>query len=60
MGICYASENRDVGYYKVTFIVNATKERLTRGFDTPTEARVFVNKLKHSKRCTVTSYPIFK
>ena len=60
MGICYAAENHDVGYYKVTFIVNATKERLTRGFDTPAEARVFVNKLKHSKRCTVTSYPIFK
>jgi hypothetical protein len=60
MSVCYASDKKDIGWYRVTFVVNATGERLTRGFDSESQARVFVNKLKHSKRCTVTSYPLFK
>lgn len=45
------------GAYKVTYTVNATKDKLTRGFPSPFEARKFVNKLKFSKRCTLVSYP---
>lgn len=48
------------GYYQVTFLVNATKERLTRSFDSPYFARQFVNKLRHSRRCTLISCPIFE
>ena len=47
-------------YYNVTFIVNATRETLTRSFDSEYLAWKFVNKLKHSKRCTLVSYPLFK
>lgn len=60
MSVCYASDKKDVGYYTVTFVVNATGDRLTRGFDSEFQARAFVNKLKHSKKCTLTSYPLFK
>lgn len=60
MGICYASERKDIGYYVVTFVVNATGQRLSRGFDSEFAARSFVNKLKYSRRCTLTSCPIFK
>lgn len=45
--------------YKVTFIVNKTKEKLTRVFTNEYDAYRFVNKLKHSKRCSLVSYPSF-
>lgn len=48
-----------VGYYQVVFIVRETGQRLTRGFDSPYLARKFVNKLKHSRRCILVSYPNF-
>lgn len=47
-------------YYNVTFTVNATRETLTRSFDSKYLAWKFANKLKHSKRCTLVSYPLFK
>lgn len=56
---CYARETPPY-YYNVTFIVNATREQLTRSFDSEYLAWKFVNKLKHSKRCTLVSYPLFK
>lgn len=60
MGICYASERKNIGNYVVTFVVKATGQKLNRGFDSEYAARQFVNKLKHSSKCTLTSYPIFK
>ena len=47
-------------YYNVSFIINATGVKLTKSFESPYNARQFVNKLKHSKRCTLVSYPLFK
>lgn len=57
---CYSGSDTSSGRYKVSFIVNATGEQLVRGFDSEYLARKFVNKLKHSKSCTLASYPIFK
>lgn len=48
------------GMYNVTFLVNETKTKLTRTFDSPVFARKFVQKLKHSKRCTLVSAPLFE
>lgn len=47
------------GFYKVIFLVNATKTRVTRKFSSPYLARKFVNKLRYSKRCTLLAYPVF-
>ena len=47
-------------YYNVRFIINATGVKLTKSFESPYNARQFVNKLKHSKRFTLVSYPLFK
>jgi hypothetical protein len=47
------------GVYEVTFVVNATKTRVTRKFSSPYLARKFVNKLRYSKRCTLLAYPVF-
>ena len=57
---CYTSRATGTGYYKVTFIVNATRQKLTRSFDSEYQAYLFVNKLRYSKRCTLVSYPLFK
>lgn len=43
----------------VVFIINSTKEKIVRAFDSPYKCRQFVNKLKHSKKRTLVSYPIF-
>lgn len=56
--ISYAPEvQQPDGMYKVTYVINDTLAKLTRGFDSPFAARKFVNKLRHSKRCTLVSYP---
>jgi len=56
----YAENARDcAGRYKVTYLVNATNTRLTKGFESPYFAQQFVRKLKHSKRCTLLSSPLF-
>ncbi len=57
---CYTGNDTNAGYYKVTFIVNDTRQKLTRSFDSEYKAYLFVNKLRHSKRCTLTSYPLFR
>ncbi len=46
--------------YVVTFIVVDTKTTVSRRFTSEYLARKFVNKLKHSKRCRLVSYPLFK
>jgi len=58
--ITYLSMNAPMrGAYEVTFIENKTKKALLRTFDYGEEllCRQFVNKLKHSKKCTLLSYP---
>ena len=55
----YYAENAAFGYYNVTFIVNESRQKLTKCFDSPYQAKLFVNKLRHSKRCTLISYPLF-
>lgn len=56
---CYADEASQY-YYDVTYIVNATGERLTRSFESGYLARKFANKLKNSRRCTLVAYPVFR
>ena len=56
--VCYAGNDTGMGYYKVTFLVNSTRVKLTRSFDSPYLARRFVNKLMRSRRCTPLSYPV--
>lgn len=45
--------------YTVTYIVKASKTRVTKTFDNEYLCRKFVNKLKHSKVCELVSYPFF-
>lgn len=53
----YPDEDKSVGFYKVRFLVNASKVVLERGFMTLPEAKKFVNKLNHSKKCRLISCP---
>lgn len=46
--------------YNVTFRVINSGAILTRSFDSEYMARKFVNKLRHSKKCALLSYPLFK
>lgn len=57
---CYSTRDTSKGYYKVTFIVNATRQKLTRSFHSEHQAYLFVNKLKYSKKCTLVSHTSFK
>ena len=52
----YPGENKHVGFYIVKFM-NESHKVLERGFMTIPEARKFVNKLNHSKKCTLISCP---
>lgn len=57
----YLSRNTPVrGAYEITFIENKTQKALLRTFDYGEElfCRQFINKLKHSKKCTLLSYPM--
>lgn len=58
MKTCYANETPPY-YYNVTYIVNETREKLISSFECEYSAWKFVNKLKHSKKCTLVSYPLF-
>lgn len=53
----YADRVSSVPRNRVIYIVNATGVKLARDFDSPYLANKFVNKLKHSKHCTLVSYP---
>ncbi len=55
----YIEEVPFPGFNDVVFIANNSGRKLVRQFDSPYTARKFVNKLKHSKRCTLVSYPDF-
>lgn len=56
---CYANQTPPY-YHNVTFIVRETGEKLIKSFESEYMAYKFVNKLKHSKRCVLVSYPSFK
>ena len=43
---------------EVVFL-NERKVRVVKTFISYYACRLFVNKLKHSKRCTLISYPLF-
>lgn len=45
------------GVNRVVFVVNATGKKLCRDFESPYLAHLFVNKLKHSRKCRLVSYP---
>ena len=47
------------GYYKVRFRVNESGVVVEKGFQSLYNARKFVLRLKHSKKCTLLSYPNF-
>lgn len=51
------AEETSPGFYDVVFIANDSGRRLVRNFNSPWAAMKFVNKLKHSKRATLVSYP---
>lgn len=59
MATCLASEVPPF-FYNVTFIVRETGIKLTRSFEAEHQARNFVTKLKHSRRCILVSHPLFR
>ena len=56
---CYATEAPPY-YYNVTFVVRKTGAKITKSFESECLAYKFVNKLRHSNRCALVSYPLFK
>ena len=57
--VSYADYEPGSGYYEVTYIVKETGVKLIRSFESESACYRFVNKLKHSKKCTLVSYPFF-
>lgn len=53
----YENDRSAPSGYRVVFS-NKQNTRLVRVFSSPFLARKFVNKLRHSKKCTLLSYPI--
>lgn len=39
--------------------IDAKGNRVTKTFDSAYHCRLFINKLKHSKKCVLVSYPNF-
>lgn len=46
--------------YEIIFLVLENKTQVSKSFDSEYKARKFVNKLKHSKKCRLLSYPLFR
>lgn len=44
--------------YKVTFLVLASGAVVEKFFDSPYTCRLFVNKLRHSQKLQLITYPI--
>lgn len=44
----------------VTFIVLETGARVEKRFDSYYKCRLFVNKLRHSSKCRLVAYPLFR
>lgn len=54
--VFYTDEvSRHDGNVSVTFLVKESGARLTRFFDSEFLARKFINKLRHSRKCTFLS-----
>ena len=53
------SQDDGLGFYKVVFLNKRTNVELLRTFDSEYFCREFVRKLKHSKTCTLLSYPLY-
>lgn len=53
----YADGVRTLPANAVIFLDKRSNSRLVRGFDSPYQAKVFVNKLKRSKDCIVLVTP---
>lgn len=47
-----------MGRLEVVFLVKESGKTVTREFDSPYRCRLFVNKLKHSKRLQLIAYPL--
>jgi len=47
-----------MGRLEVVFLVKESGAKVTKTFDSPYLCRLFVNKLKHSKRLQLIAYPI--
>lgn len=43
--------------FTVEYIINSSKIRVTKTFKSIVSCRNLVNKLRHSKKCTLISYP---
>lgn len=43
--------------FQVIYIINKSGEKITKSFSSPYQCKLLVNKLKHSKNCTLVSYP---
>ena len=56
----YMDEDDGDGYYAVVFLVLDENKKLIRRFNDSYKARLFVNKLKRSKKCRVLSCPIIE
>ncbi len=44
--------------YQVTFVVRESGDLITKNFDSLYRCQVFVNKLKHSKKLQLLTYPL--
>lgn len=58
--VSYQRSDTPLGFLDVCYIDNKTGVRLVKSFDSEYQARVFVNRLKHSKKCTLVYYPTFR
>lgn len=45
--------------YVVTFLVIESNTRVSKGFDSAYKCKNFVNKVRHSKKLRLLSYPYF-
>lgn len=55
--VSYADSAPCTGCYEVTYIVKETGAKLIRSFDSERECARFINKLRHSKKCILVSWP---
>ena len=57
MSTKYIEEVPYIGDFDVVFMPKDSDRKLVRSFDSPYQARQFINKLRRSKRCILVSYP---
>lgn len=52
--------NANVGHFKVRFLVKSTDKVVEKSFSEYLACKKFVNRVRHSKKCQLLSYPLFK